>query len=212
MKNLLLSSALALSAVMAPTAASAEHRDGTQVITTHRDYDRDRNKPRVRISVIPQIVLGTPSYNTYGYGNTYGNAYGYGNQYGYTGNYGAYGAFGQDRDQCGFGFNRTSIYVNNLRTNSGSFVVSERNRVGFRLTGSRYAARNMICVNDNDLRFGRTATIVHDVNNNGIFDRWDGIGRISLNNRVAYGYGEEYGYGNAYGAMRPETVTLRYGF
>jgi hypothetical protein len=58
---------------------------------------------------------------------------------------------------------------------------------GERLVGkSFWPTSGRVCVNARDIAYNRVA-LIHDVNNNGIFDFQDGVGRIS--------YGAYGGYG-----------------
>lgn len=196
MKKLFLATALALSSLTAMPAA-AQSVDWSVTVGNGNQYSY-------------------PGYSYPGYQNQYNPYQGYQNPYqgyqGYNTYNRPYGAF-MGGAQCGF--NGTPVVINNLRTNSGVIYVSTRNRgreFDQRLRGDRYRASNVVCIRHNDLSFNRTATIIHDVNNNGYFDQADGIGYVRLNNRQSYGYGYGYGNGNAYGATRPEVVSLRYNY
>lgn len=150
--------------------------------------------PAVAQDVDWSITVGSdsnrydPRYSYPGYGNNYGN---YGTQYGATNYCSAY---------------RTPIVLNNLRTGAGSIYVSNNNynyTTRFLNTSDRFRPASVICVDNREFRGDRTAMIIHDVNNNRVFDRRDGVGYARLSpQQIRSGY---------YGATIPERVTLRYG-
>jgi hypothetical protein len=152
------------------------------------------------------IGVGTPQYNTYndwnrnGIDDRYENSYGYSPSYGYSSPYGysynnnGFGALagailsiplGSHATYAGTcGFNKVELRLNNISYNRGRVVLARdfgNNglRVGERLFGkSFWPTAGRVCVNARDVSYNRVA-IVHDVNNNGMLDFQDGIGRIS---------------------------------
>jgi hypothetical protein len=110
-----------------------------------------------------------------------------------------FGAFGNcDR-------NDTPITINNLRTRAGVLYVTDRTQPfnGYnRLQGARFRPASVLCVDNRDVRNGRV-TVVHDVNNNGVLDRRDGVATAYIT--------PQFNWGNRYGAMIPQSITMRYG-
>lgn len=152
------------------------------------------------------IGIGDPrlqDWNTYdrdrdGFDDRYeddrGTRYDYGYSYnGYSTPYGAFGTplLGQTANRCGY--NRVELRMNNLHTNRGTIVLArDRGNRGFYrgevLRGDRFYASSRVCVDARDVQMNRVA-LIHDINNNGRFDRRDGIGYIA--------YGANYGYGRS---------------
>lgn len=188
--------ALALTATSVPAAAQSV---GGQVtigvgtptygVGTYNDWNRNGIDDRYE-----------NTYNPYGYNNGYGytNSYpnygygSYGSQYGYNSGLGSaltgmiltipFGSHATYAGTCGY--NRVELRLNNVAYNRGRVVLARdfgHNglRVGERLEGKTFwPTAGRVCVNARDISYNRVA-IVHDINNNGMFDFQDGIGRIS---------------------------------
>lgn len=113
-----------------------------------------------------------------------------------------YGSYAAYEGGCGPGGVR--MVMNDF--NGGGPVVVQRNYgsgfyFGEPLTGYRISPASSTCIPTRDVRLNRVS-LIHDVNNNGIFDPQDGIGRISLG----------YASGLGWGGSRVIRVNFDYGF
>lgn len=155
-----------------------------------------------------QITIGTGNRYTYPGTGYYDQRYG---QYGYgqTNQYG-YGQYGARTNACGR--DRTLVRIQGIRTGDGVFYVSENGtQRDSRLFGQRTRPTTSLCLNNQAARYG-SVSIVHDVNNNGYFDRFDGIARVNIEREDRednYGsYGNDYNYGR----QSVEVARMQYGY
>jgi hypothetical protein len=103
------------------------------------------------------------------------------------------------------GLNRTLVQVQGVRSGYGAFYVdNDPTRGNGRLRGERIRPASSFCLNNREARFG-SVTIVHDVNNNGYFDRQDGVARVNVNR-------SNYGAYGAYGRQNVEYARMQYGY